>query len=94
MDERARPLVVTASGGLAVATPQGGHMPCKITTLVNVEGFVVQEDFDEVIDRIYPINAPSSAIESRGSMIYTLEEGRRLLISPNAVQSIEENPED
>ena len=56
--------------------------------------FLVQEDFDTVLERFWPLNQPGSNLESRTNNVFTTLDGRRILIKTPAILSIEENVEN
>lgn len=58
-----------------------------------LQTFVVDHSFEEVLNRIAPIQAPTSSEESRGGCIYRLLDGRRVFITPQSVAWFEEDPE-
>ena len=53
--------------------------------------FVVQEDFDTVIDKFWPLNPPSSNLEGRNNNIFTNLDDKRILIKTPAIVTIEED---
>lgn len=53
--------------------------------------YEVVEPFDRCLDLIYPLAQPSSALEGRSLLTFTLVDGGgRILIRPEAVAVIEE----
>lgn len=63
-----------------------GHKP---------QQFVVSEPFDVVLDRVMPINAPSSVLEMRTRRIYhAFDDGRRMLIHEDHIEWWEEVSEE
>lgn len=75
-------------------------MPTKIT--IGLEGstrdgltaYFVQEDFDTVVDRFWPLSQPSSTLQGRENNIFTTLDGKRILIKTPAILSIEEDAND
>lgn len=57
----------------------------------HVHTFIVQEDFDTVLNKISPLSAPSSTVEGRGNCVFTQESGDRVFVLPQHVFGIEEN---
>lgn len=55
---------------------------------------VVTETFDEVLEKIWPLTSPSTALEGRAKHIYTKTNGARVAIHPNLIGTIEEHMEE
>jgi len=53
--------------------------------------FLVQEDFDTVVDRFWPLNQAGSNLEARTNNIFTTLENKRILIKTPAIIVIEED---
>lgn len=56
--------------------------------------FDLHDPFDTVIERLYPLQQPSSALEHRTNMVHFKEDGGRLAVNPNHVAWLEELDED
>lgn len=55
---------------------------------------IVTEDFDTVINRIFPATNPSSALEARQNQLFRTVDGRQLMVHPGNVFLLEEDPEE
>lgn len=54
----------------------------------------VREDFDEVLEKFWPLNTPGTTLETRGNNIFTSLDGKRILIKTPAILIIEEDVEE
>ena len=50
----------------------------------------VMESFDEVMDRVMPVQSPSSNLEMRENLVYHTMEGKRISVHPNLIATVEE----
>lgn len=50
----------------------------------------VVEDFDVVMEKIWPVNPATSALENRGKMVFTQVNGKRVAVQTQAAFSVEE----
>lgn len=50
----------------------------------------VQEDYDTVFERVYPLQAPISTLEARSVYGYTKTDGGRIALHPSQIISFEE----
>jgi hypothetical protein len=51
----------------------------------------VSETFDEVMNKIQPLNQPSSSLEMRENLTFHKEDGNRIWLVPNHVVRVEES---
>lgn len=71
-------------------------MPTKLISPIQPKNgvgsmeIIVKEDFDIVIDKLYPVQPATSTLGEREKMQYTLEDGRRIFIHRNAINICEE----
>lgn len=56
--------------------------------------FDVEETYDQVVDKLFPLTAESSALEARANWYYTKTDGGRVFIPRQWVLSAEELVED
>ena len=56
--------------------------------------FFVQESYDEILERMAPLTPPTSALEHRMTLTFTLTNGNRLYLHPKDIMWIEENAEE
>jgi len=50
----------------------------------------VSETFDEVMDKVLPVQGHSSALEQRAACVYHTVEGNRISITPQIIAIVEE----
>lgn len=73
-------------------------MPTKITMGFDVASkdgpkeIWVQENFDEVLEKFWPLNVATSNLEARSNSIFTrLDDGERIMIKVPSIALIEEH---
>jgi len=54
---------------------------------------VVNESFDEVMNKCSPVSAPTSSLEHRQNLFYTTLNGRGIMIPPGLISFVEEDPD-
>lgn len=55
--------------------------------------FLVKEDFDDVIEKIFPTRQAASAMEERGNFVFTEVGGSRIFVHRSTIKFVEENVE-
>jgi hypothetical protein len=57
-----------------------------VSTLIGLidESFEVKDSFDQVVEKVFPLNPATSALEARESVMYEGVDGERLLSSRTA----------
>lgn len=55
---------------------------------------IVQENFDQVLQQVFPLSAPSSALEEQANRIYTDLEGNRVYIHQQYIGWFNEDYEE
>ncbi len=74
-------------------------MATKLTLHISLKGseqsgeVLVSETYDEVLNKLWPLQQASSALEFRQEMMYTKPDGDRLTIHKNSIIMVEENGE-
>lgn len=54
----------------------------------------LSEDFDTVFNKLFPLQPPTSSLESQANMTHTTVSGSRVAIHPNDVRVVEEVLDD
>lgn len=55
---------------------------------------LVAEDFDTVLDRVFPLNPATSSLEHRNNILFTRPDGRRVIVQTQACVRIDEEADE
>ncbi len=55
------------------------------------EELTVQENFSTAIEKVYPLQPPTSALESRAAQLWHLDDGRETMIHSSSISRVEED---
>ena len=55
------------------------------------QGIVVEESYDQVLNKIIPVHPPTNPLEAQDKVTYHDENGNRIMIQPAVIVSAQEN---
>jgi hypothetical protein len=63
-----------------------------VSTLIGLidESFEVKDSFDQVVEKVFPLNPPTSALEAREAVMYEGVDGERLVIFQSRISYVKE----